>query len=74
MVNNAALHVVGDIELTTMDQFTRVLSVNILGALRVTKAFLPLVKKTKGNSTFTNVLFSHDQSFRIAKLAVLCDL
>ncbi len=48
LVNNAALNVVGDIELVTMSQFIRVLDINILGAVRVTKAFLPFIRKNHG--------------------------
>ena len=48
MVNNAAIHIIGDIELTSMQQYSKVVDANILGAVRVTKAFLPLVRKSKG--------------------------
>ena len=48
MVNNAAIHIIGDIELTSMQQYSKVVDANILGAVRVIKAFLPLVRKSKG--------------------------
>ena len=48
VVNNAAIHIIGDIELTSMQQYSKVVDANILGAVRVTKAFLPLVRKSKG--------------------------
>ncbi|XP_046363973.2 17-beta-hydroxysteroid dehydrogenase type 6-like [Haliotis rufescens] len=48
LVNNAGVVSFGDVELTTMDIFQRVVDVNLLGVIRVTKAFLPLVRYTQG--------------------------
>ena len=48
VVNNAGLNFLGDAELTTMEQYSRVMDVNLLGYIRVTKTFLPLMRKNKG--------------------------
>ena len=48
LVNNAGLSMLGDIELTTMSQFSNVVNINQLGMVRVTKAFLPAIRRRKG--------------------------
>ena len=48
VVNNAGINFLGDIELTSMGQFQKICHVNQLGVVRVTKAFLPLIRKTQG--------------------------
>ncbi|KAL3877401.1 hypothetical protein ACJMK2_035112 [Sinanodonta woodiana] len=48
LVNNAALNFVGDVEFCSMDMYRRVLDVNLLGMIEVTKTFLPLLRKSKG--------------------------
>ena len=47
VVNNAGLCTYGEVELTTMELFQRVTEVNQLGMVRVTKTFLPLLRKAK---------------------------
>ena len=48
VVNNAGLNSDGDIELLTIDQFELINNVNYLGMVRVTKAFIPLVRACRG--------------------------
>jgi len=48
LVNNAALNFLGDVELTTMNQFIMVSDINMIGTVRVTKAFLPLIRQSSG--------------------------
>ena len=48
-MNNAGIRRVGDIELISMEQVKRVAEVNYYGTVRVTKAFIPLIRKSKGN-------------------------
>ncbi|GBL86572.1 Estradiol 17-beta-dehydrogenase 2 [Araneus ventricosus] len=48
VVNNAGILKGFSVEMSTMDEFKDVLDVNFLGTVRVTKAFLPLLKKSKG--------------------------
>ena len=48
VVNNAAINVMGDVELVSMDMYKQVGDVNLYGVVRVTKAFAPLIRKYKG--------------------------
>ena len=59
MVNNAAIQRVGDIELTSLELMKRVADVNFYGMVRVTKAFLPMIRKSKGMDWRVGVLVWH---------------
>ena len=48
MVNNAAVNFVGALEFCTMDMYKMIAEVNQFGVIRVTKAFLPQIRKSKG--------------------------
>jgi NAD(P)-dependent dehydrogenase (short-subunit alcohol dehydrogenase family) len=48
VVNNAGYNMLGDIELCTMDMYKSVAEVNLFGMVRVTRAFLPLIRKQTG--------------------------
>ena len=48
MVNNAGIATFTEIEWCSVDQFQRILDVNVLGVVRVTKAFLPLLRYSHG--------------------------
>ena len=48
VVNNAGVNLRSDVELTSMKYFERLNDVNYLGMVRVTKQFLPLIRKAKG--------------------------
>ncbi|XP_071108224.1 D-beta-hydroxybutyrate dehydrogenase, mitochondrial-like [Haliotis cracherodii] len=48
IVNNAGVIGMGDVELLTMDMYKRLADVNLFGMIRTTKAFLPMIRKTKG--------------------------
>ena len=48
MVNNAGINMHGEIELMTLGLLQRVMDINFFGTVRVTKAFLPLIRKSKG--------------------------
>ncbi|CAL1539144.1 unnamed protein product [Lymnaea stagnalis] len=48
LVNNAGLNFVGDVELTTMDQYLTIGNINMYGMVRTCKAFLPLLRQAKG--------------------------
>ena len=39
----------GDVELATLESFRKVSEVNLYGAIRVTKAVLPLIRQAKGD-------------------------
>ena len=45
MVNNAGIFAFGFVEWTSMDVYQKVLEVNTWGAVRCTKAFLPLIRR-----------------------------
>ena len=50
VVNNAVMHIAGAAEVMTMNQYSNLINVNLFGTIRVTKAFLPLIRATKGKS------------------------
>ncbi|XP_052266737.1 short-chain dehydrogenase/reductase family 9C member 7-like isoform X1 [Dreissena polymorpha] len=48
LVNNAGIAIFTEIEWCSVSQFQRVLDVNVMGVVRVTKVFLPLLRSAKG--------------------------
>ncbi len=48
LVNNAGIGVFGPLELTDLDNFRRLLEINVTGQLAVTQAFLPLLRRAQG--------------------------
>ncbi|XP_033735854.1 D-beta-hydroxybutyrate dehydrogenase, mitochondrial-like isoform X2 [Pecten maximus] len=48
IVNNAGIYFSGDVELATVEQYKKCAEVNLYGMIRVIKAFLPLIRKSKG--------------------------
>ncbi|XP_064595490.1 17-beta-hydroxysteroid dehydrogenase type 6-like [Liolophura sinensis] len=48
LVNNAGIAVFSEIEWCTVQQFQRLLDVNVIGVVRVTKAFLPSIRRCGG--------------------------
>lgn len=48
LVNNAGISTFGDVEFTSMETYKEVAEVNLWGTVRVTKAFLPLIRRAKG--------------------------
>nr|CAD7412608.1 unnamed protein product [Timema poppensis] len=48
VVNNAGVSAIGDVELTPFSVFSHLMETNALGCVRVTKAFLPLLRESKG--------------------------
>lgn len=48
VVNNAGVAIFTEIEWCSVIQFQRILDVNVLGVVRVTKAFLPLIRQSSG--------------------------
>ncbi len=55
MVNNAGISTFGEVEFTTMDTYKKVSEVNLWGTIRVTKAFLPLIRRAKGKIITTHL-------------------
>ncbi|XP_069811143.1 short-chain dehydrogenase/reductase family 9C member 7-like [Dendropsophus ebraccatus] len=52
LVNNAGVSMWGMVEWLTIDKFQKVLDVNLLGTIRTTLAFAPLIRKSKGRMVF----------------------
>nr|XP_033814189.1 D-beta-hydroxybutyrate dehydrogenase, mitochondrial isoform X2 [Geotrypetes seraphini] len=48
LVNNAGISTFGEVEFTSMETYKEVAEVNLWGTVRVTKAFLPLIRRAKG--------------------------
>ncbi|ESO91027.1 hypothetical protein LOTGIDRAFT_233518 [Lottia gigantea] len=48
VVNNAGINYVGPIELNSLQQIDRVCDINLFGTVRVTKAFLSLLRQSQG--------------------------
>ena len=48
VVNNAGVCLFAEAEITTVDAFKKMWEVNCLGHFRMVKAFLPLLRKSKG--------------------------
>ncbi|NXN46146.1 BDH protein, partial [Rhinoptilus africanus] len=48
LVNNAGISTFGEVEFTSMDTYMEVAEVNLWGTVRTTKAFLPLIRRSKG--------------------------
>ncbi|XP_060098858.1 D-beta-hydroxybutyrate dehydrogenase, mitochondrial-like [Heteronotia binoei] len=48
LVNNAGVASFGDVEFTSLEKYQAVADVNLWGTIRMTKAFLPLIRRAKG--------------------------
>lgn len=48
LVNNAGVAVYAETEWCPLESYTKMIEVNLVGVIRVTKLFLPLVRKSKG--------------------------
>ncbi|XP_072897491.1 D-beta-hydroxybutyrate dehydrogenase, mitochondrial-like isoform X4 [Hemitrygon akajei] len=57
MVNNAGISTFGEVEFTSMAHYKEVADVNLWGTIRVTKAFLPLIRRAKGRVVNVTSMF-----------------
>jgi NAD(P)-dependent dehydrogenase (short-subunit alcohol dehydrogenase family) len=48
IVNNAGIWMVADIEMTSQASYEKVLNTNFFGVVRMTRTFIPLIRKAKG--------------------------
>ncbi|XP_055673023.1 D-beta-hydroxybutyrate dehydrogenase, mitochondrial-like isoform X1 [Falco peregrinus] len=48
LVNNAGVSTFGEVEFASLDNYKKVAEINLWGTVRVTKAFLPLIRRAKG--------------------------
>jgi hypothetical protein len=56
VINNAGVCVCGEFEWMTWDQIQKQIDVNFVGTVRVTKAFISLLKPTKGEDFHLHLL------------------
>lgn len=75
VVNNAGILFPGLIEWQTVEEMTKVVDVNVWGMVSITKAFLPLLKGTKGRvvnvaSCLGRVSFPGGAAYCISKFGV----
>lgn len=59
VVANAGIRNNGLLEWLTMESITKIFDVNVFGTLRVTKRFLPMLKKSKGRTIVVTSPFGH---------------
>ncbi|XP_044148352.1 retinol dehydrogenase 7-like [Bufo gargarizans] len=62
LVNNAGICTWGMVEWLTIEKFQRFLDVNLLGGIRTTLAFAPLIRKTKGRMVFLSSMSAYVSS------------
>lgn len=48
MVNNAGICFIGNVEIMSMEDIDKVIAVNFLGPLHVSRTFLPILRRGKG--------------------------
>ncbi|XP_037123696.1 D-beta-hydroxybutyrate dehydrogenase, mitochondrial [Syngnathus acus] len=58
VVNNAGISDWAEIEWSTIEDFRHMVDINLFGAIRMTVAFLPLVRASKGRMIFVSSIFS----------------
>ena len=49
LVNNAGVATFGDLEWLPISTYKKISEVNVFGMINATQAFLPLIRKAKGN-------------------------
>ncbi|XP_044148351.1 short-chain dehydrogenase/reductase family 9C member 7-like [Bufo gargarizans] len=59
LVNNSGISGWGMVEWLTIEKYQRVLDVNLLGGIRTTLAFAPLVRKSKGRMVFLSSMSAY---------------
>lgn len=76
VVNNAGvLHIAAPLEWQTKEHYDKTLSVNLYGAIMITKAFLPLLRESRGrlvnmSSVASMVAFPGVVAYNISKSAL----
>ncbi|KAJ1156578.1 hypothetical protein NDU88_009296 [Pleurodeles waltl] len=68
LVNNAGISAWGETEWLPIEKYKQVADVNLLGSIRTTLAFLPLIRKSKGRIVF----MSSTNAFMTAKNGIYC--
>ena len=52
LINNAGIASFGDVEFTDIESYRKVLDVNLIGAIQLTKLCLPLIRNARGLHNF----------------------
>ncbi|XP_053315491.1 D-beta-hydroxybutyrate dehydrogenase, mitochondrial-like [Spea bombifrons] len=79
LVNNAGISTWGFAEWIHMDQYKKIIDVNMLGSIRTTLAFAPLVRKCKGRMVFLSsinaIISSRNGVYSMTKAGIekFCD-
>ena len=55
VVNNAGYGILAQLEWVDLDELKQLFEVNVFGMVRVTRAFLPLIRQTRGILILTTV-------------------
>lgn len=76
LVNNAGVAYFAETEMTSEEIFQKTLNVNLLGTFRLTKAFLPFIRKAKGriinmSSFAARVPMNGISAYSVSKSAIL---
>lgn len=59
IVNNAGISMWGRFDWHTIEEYRRILDINLLGSIRITLAFSPLIQKSKGRMVFMSSISSY---------------
>lgn len=59
LVNNAGVLTCGEVEWGSFCEFDKVFQVNVLGCIRVTRKFLPIIRKSRGNNRCVDFIYNH---------------
>ena len=75
LVNNAGVGIGGTLEVTPVKEIRKLIEVNVIGLLAVTKAFIPMLRKSKGRiinvgSTSSLLAFPGASAYSASKFAV----
>ena len=75
LVNNAGVGIGGTLEVTPVKEIRKLMEVNVIGLLAVTKAFIPMLRKSKGRiinigSTSSLIAFPGASAYSASKFAV----
>ncbi|CAG01342.1 unnamed protein product [Tetraodon nigroviridis] len=70
VVNNAGISQWAEIEWSSVQDFSHMVDVNLLGAVRTTLAFLPLVRASRGRVVYTSSIFSFFTCLNMAAYSV----
>lgn len=76
LVNNAGISYFAETEMTSEEIFQKTINVNLFGTIRLTKAFLPLIRKSKGRiinmaSFVARIPINGTSAYSVSKSAIV---